>query len=46
MQWLIENKYLKMECGRYLDLTITGSKSKKKKRYVPDNIADKLKFMK
>jgi len=49
MQWLIANKYLKMEGGRYLNLTITGQKkgkSKRKKRYVPENIYNKLKFMK
>jgi hypothetical protein len=46
MQWLIANKYLKMEGGRYLNLTITGRKSKRKKRYVPENIYNKLKFMK
>jgi hypothetical protein len=46
MQWLIANKYLKMEGGRYLNLTITGRKSKRKKRYVPENIYDKLQYMK
>jgi len=44
--WLIKNKYLKLEKGKYTDLTVTSrkkSKSKRKKHYVPEPIAEKLK---
>ena len=47
MNWLISKKYLRMENGKYLNLTVTGKqKSKKKQRYVPDSVADKLRYMK
>ena len=47
-EWLIKHKYLKMQQGRYPDLAITGKckTGRRKRYYVPDYIAAKLKFRK
>lgn len=44
MNYLIEKGFIKTSKGKYKNLIITGreKKSKNKKRYVPEHIADKL----
>lgn len=43
MEFLIKNKLLVSTKGRYQDLTITSrqNNSKRKKRYIPDNLYKK-----
>jgi len=48
LKFLLEKGYLKVVKGKIPDLIITGKRkpSKRKKRLIPPNIAEKLKFMK
>ena len=43
-EWLIKNNILKMECGKYPDLSGTSKKkkSRRKKILVPDWMADRV----
>ena len=45
--WLIKNNILKMERGKYQDLSLIGrcKKSRRKKYFVPDWMADKARLM-
>lgn len=45
--WLISQGYIKSERGRFINYTITGrhKKSSQKQRFVPEEIADKLKML-
>lgn len=47
MEWLIKNGYLKCKNGQYPDLAITSKhkKGKRKRRYVSEPVAEKLKLM-
>ena len=43
-EWLIKNNILKMEMGKYPDLSITSKRKKHRKRYfVPDYMVNVLK---
>lgn len=44
--WLIKNKYIKQERGKLLDIVTSNGKSRRKTRWVTDDIYEKLKFMK